>query len=239
MFRNLILVLLLALSFDVSAAKYLQITTDLLDDDANGICEDQTIGSAGNLTLDGTLVEDGVGILNEAQIISIESAGNLSGVTFTVSCTDADGVATTEAVTGPNNSTVKTTNHCETVTQIAVDGAVGTNVEIGALAADGMVTESVRLDHRQTPFNATLAVELSAGTGTFGVQYSVDLPNGTYAQSYLHTGSWRDAQGLDPDDNTATGEDNVAFPVRAVRGLVTTGSTTGVYKFTFIQGDAR
>jgi hypothetical protein len=233
-----ILFALLFFSMSASADVDVRIVTNVLANDSDGIAEDQTTAGADDLTLDGDLVDSGVAYLPEAQIISIESTGNLSGVTFTVTGKDADYADVSEDVTGPNNATVKTTNHFLTVSNIAVDGAVGTNVEVGALAADGMVTRHIQVEPKRQGYPMTLGVELSAGTGTFGYQYSIDKPNaGYYAQSYQHSGSWRDAVGLDPDTNTATGEDNIIAPIRAVRGLVTTGSTTGVYVFKALQGD--
>lgn len=232
--KRLLIAMLVAFATSVSAAPVL-ITTNVLANDANGIAEDQTLVGAGNLTLDGALASDQ---LPEAQRISFESTGNLSGVTFTVTCRDSDQVSYTEDIAGPNNGTVTTTGYCKYVTQIAADGAVGTNVEVGVLAANGMATRTIKMDMRKDP-RVSLGVELSAGTGTFGLQYSLDNPSGSYDSTFQNDASWRDAVALDPDTNTATGEDNIIAPVQAVRGLVTTGSTTGVYKFKVIQADPR
>lgn len=212
------------------------ITTSALDDDPNGIAEDQTTVGAGDLTLNGALVSSGTATMAEAQIVSIESTGNLSAITFTVTGTDADGTIISEDVTGPNAATVTSAAYFKTVTQIAVDAAVGTNVEVGVAASNGMVTRSVTTSWWHAPFNVSLSVELVTDTGTFGAQYTVDKPDGSYATSFATDANWRDAQGLDPDTNTATGDDNIVVPVRAVRGKVTTATATGVYKFTFLQG---
>lgn len=104
-----------------------------LTPDPNGLCVDQTAGGAGNLTLNGALVTNGVYDTGDdlGHQISIESTGNLSGVTFTITGTNISGEAISEGVTGPNNSTVESSKFFKTVTQVAVDGAVGTNVELG------------------------------------------------------------------------------------------------------------
>lgn len=234
------LVLLLTSSFSLAAPAPIDvtITTQILANDANGVAEDQTLGAAGNLTLDGDLCNGGICTFPESQRLSFESTGTLSGVDLTVTCRDNDGVTLTETLAGPDNETVTTAIYCYQVTQIAADGAIGTAIEAGPLAANGMITRTVAVDNRSAPFNMSLSAELSAGTGTFGAQYSVDTYKAGTSPSY-NAANWRDARSLDPDTNTATGDDNIIAPVKAVRGRVTVGSTTGVYKFTFLQGDPK
>jgi len=95
--------------------------------DRDGVCAAQTAAGAGNLSLNGTTA----GTLDIARHLSIYSAANLSALTFTVTGTDRNGDALTEAITGPNATTVYGEKNFKTVTQVAVSGAVGTNVEIG------------------------------------------------------------------------------------------------------------
>lgn len=140
-----------------------------LTPDPNGIFEDQTTGGAGNLTLDGALVSDGSWTSSDgtAHQISFESAGDISGVTITITGTDADDNAITEDVTGPNATTVESSSYFKTVTQIAVDGAVGTNMEGGPV--DELVTNTIPLDHYRS--EAALGIDLS-GTANFTVQHT-------------------------------------------------------------------
>ena len=70
---------------------------------ATKIAAAQTLGGAGNMTLTGSAVNDGS---NMASTVTLTSTGNISGVTFTVTGTDASGSAATEDITGPNNNTV-------------------------------------------------------------------------------------------------------------------------------------
>jgi hypothetical protein len=91
----------------------------------------QTLGGAGNMTLTGSSVNDGS---NMASTVTLTSTGNISGVTFTVTGTDASGSAATEDITGPNNNTVTGSTAFLTVTQIAADGAVATNTSAGFTA---------------------------------------------------------------------------------------------------------
>ena len=94
----------------------------------------QTLGGAGNFTLANTTVG------NLPQTITFTSTGNISGVEMTITGTDLNGDAQTEAINGPNNNTVTSTNKFLTVTQVAADAAVGTNTSIGIT---GTVTEGI------------------------------------------------------------------------------------------------
>lgn len=66
-----------------------------------------------------------------ARYVTLYSSGNLSGLTFTISGEENGGELVTEAIVGPNNSTVTTVRRYRAISQIAVSGTVGTNVEAG------------------------------------------------------------------------------------------------------------
>lgn len=206
--------------------------TATLTDDANGIAEDQTTGGAADLVLDGVLVTDGIATAAEAQIVSIEGAGNSSGITFTISGTDADGNDQSQTITGPNAATVKTTAFFKTVSQISASGAVTGNVEVGWLEADGAVTKSIVTNWRQSPYNQGLFVVIT-GTLTATIQHTEDDPEGTFTNTFSTDATWRATTGLAAI--TATDEDVINFPVRAVRGIIT-AYTSGTLKLTTIQG---
>ena len=110
---------------DVKAV-FIEADTDALD--ADGICASQTSGAtASTLTINGAKASGGVATLNSARQITLASAANLADKTFTITGTDANGDALTESLTGPNNSTVTSTKHFLTVTEIAfTDGTSGT-----------------------------------------------------------------------------------------------------------------
>lgn len=145
--------------------------------DPNGICAAQTTGGAGNLTINGVLASGGVATLPIAGHVSITSTGNLSSLTFTVYGTLRNGVSASEAVTGPNNSTVVTSLNFKTVIQVAVSGTVGTNVEVGtANSLDGPWVVLERHDtsghachiHKSSDANFTFDVE-TTGDNVFAV----------------------------------------------------------------------
>ena len=88
----------------------------------------QTTAGAGDFNLTSSSVSDGS---NMATTVTLTSAGNISGVNFTITGTDENGDAVTETRTGPNANTVTTTEAFLTVTGVSVDAAVGTNTSVG------------------------------------------------------------------------------------------------------------
>lgn len=243
MFRWIPFLFLLLFASLSNAAVYEIIETAVLDDDPDSIATSQSAVGAGSLTIDGALASGGTATLPEAQKVRITSAGNDSGVTFTITGTDADGTTINEDVTGANASTADSTQYFKTITDVATDGATGSTVTVGTEADLGMVTRSVDKLRFRNNAKITLSAELVAGTGTFGFQHTVDNPSGTYTDSFSVDANWissGDSGGdLDPSTDTDGGENGINFHVRAVRGLVSTGSATGQYKFVVIQGDNR
>lgn len=203
-----------------------------LTPDTNGVCVDQTAGGAANLTITGALATDGVATMSDdlAHRLSIESAGNLSAVTFTITGTDVDGHAQTEAVTGPNATTVESTSYFKTVTQVAVDGAVGTNVEIGPV--DEAVGPTVVVDYRMKDFEASLGLDI---TGTINMDVEVTLDPvfgaGVYPQQVC---TWKNHSVL--AGVTATANDNLEYPPRAVRVVLNSYTAGAVFDFHLIHG---
>ena len=123
-----------------AAAQALVINGAASDASANNICTSQTPSGAGNLTLNGTLVNATTGTANiyatysTPRRVYITSAGNDSGRTFTVTGTvitvlGATGV--TETVTGADTSTVSTTNVFSTVSSVAISGSAAAGVTVG------------------------------------------------------------------------------------------------------------
>ncbi|MGY9058453.1 MAG: flagellar basal body rod C-terminal domain-containing protein [Candidatus Puniceispirillales bacterium] len=99
--------------------------------DQDGLVENQTIGSAGNLTISGALSTKASTLLNS--LITISSVNNNASDTFTITGTDIDGVVQTETITGVNNNTVTGTKVFKTVTQIASNGATS-GINVGTIS---------------------------------------------------------------------------------------------------------
>ena len=100
--------------------------------DADGVCASQTPGGAGNLTINGALASGGTVTFDEPRQVTIAGTGNEAGKTFTITGTDETGAAASEAIAGPNNSTVTTTTYFATVTQVAVDAGTAAAVTVGS-----------------------------------------------------------------------------------------------------------
>lgn len=204
------------------------ITKSLTAADAAGVCASQTPGGAGNLTINGTFASGGVATLNTQRLVGITSAGNASGVTFTVVGTNWEGIAVTETITGPNISTVSTTIDFLTVTQVSVSGAPGVAVTVGTTAIGS--TQWVTLDQHVNPVSTGLFIEVT-GTINVTVQYT---GSNIIPLSALTAGNvvWTNHPNL--TSKTAATDSNTGFPAAAVRMMVNSG--TGSAKFIVRQG---
>jgi predicted DNA-binding ribbon-helix-helix protein len=116
-----------------------------------------------------TAYSEGVGGVR----IAIDSAGDVSSVVFTVYGTDQDGIARTETITGVTTSAVNSVTFWRTITRIAADAAVGSNVFVGAI--DQIVSETLPLNWRNN-YSATFVVDI---TGT--LQYDIEESNSEMA----------------------------------------------------------
>lgn len=101
-------------------------------DDDDSVCQAQTTGGAGNLTINGVDASGGVATMEAGRLVSITSTGNLSAINFTITGTNSNKNASdSQTIAGPNNNTVYTTKYFNDVTQVAVSASVGTNVKVG------------------------------------------------------------------------------------------------------------
>lgn len=104
--------------------------------DADGICASQTPSGAGDLTLNGALVTDGVGYPQPSTSVGgarirITAVGNESGNIFTITGFDENGRPISEAVTGPNATTADTSAYFSSVTSVSIDGAAADAITVG------------------------------------------------------------------------------------------------------------
>ena len=112
-----------------------QFATDITATATATIAALQTLGGAGNMTLTGAAAT--FGGTGSSQKVSLTCGADMSTVTFTITGTDSKGVTQSEALTGPNATTVFSTKFYNTVTQIAASAAVGTNTSAGVLGGAG------------------------------------------------------------------------------------------------------
>jgi len=101
------------------------------DADPDGISVSAQVANQTNLVLGGALASGGSVTLTVPRLVTITSVGNDTGFAFTVTGTDADGTAQTEAITGGNNSTKTGTKFFKTITQITPAGDPASTVTAG------------------------------------------------------------------------------------------------------------
>ena len=103
----------------------------------NGLTTAASISGAAALTLNGALIADSKYTTgdNIGQVITILSAGDDSGITFTIVGTDANGDALTEIVTGANAGTASSSGYFNTVDSITTSASSAGNVSAGVLGA--------------------------------------------------------------------------------------------------------
>ncbi len=185
------------------------------------VAQDQQLAAAGDLTLDGTLVVDGVAQLGSQRRVILESAGNISATNFTVTGTDDSGAIISETLAGPNATTVPTELNFSTVTQIAADAAFATDVEIGT--DDVGASQTVPLDQYLTPFNVSLALVIT-GTVDVTVEFTFDDIFGDFPGPH----SWTPH----PDLTNITADADATFisPVSACRLLTNSGDGEAVLR---------
>lgn len=204
------------------------VTVQLDTADADGIAQAQQLVGAGDLVLNGALVSGGVATLDAQRRVYLDSAGNLSGVTFTVYGTDNQGHSISESLVGPNTTPVNTLLDFLTVTRIAASAAVGTNVTAGTGALGS--SAPIPVDQYLTPTNIGLGVTVS-GTVNFTVQHTFD---DIFAAGDYGPFTWFDHPTIDGD--TADVDGNYAAPPRAIRLLMNSG--TGTATLAVIQAGA-
>lgn len=204
--------------------------------DRDGVAKAQTTAGATALVLNGALVPSvQVGLSAVAQLgaginrtVSIYSAADLSGITFTVDGYDANGAAITEDVTGPTaGATVYSTALFNQVTSVTPDGAVGTAVEIGSGTTGA--TNWYTVDYFQDPANIALWLQITA-TLSATVQMTPDDLNGSATP---HTFNHAYLTAITSDAASA-----LNYPARGVRALINSSSGSGALVFTIIQAGA-
>lgn len=131
--------------------------------------------ATGTVTLNGSLVSNGVATLDQPRRVLFTSAGNDSGITFTVYGTDWNNMPVNEVVTGANATTTYTVYDFKTVTSVVASGASAGTVSIGTngIASSRPVFLDLYADsstYIQTDTGGSSAI-------TYSIQLSGDNPN--------------------------------------------------------------
>lgn len=185
------------------------------DDDANGFGDDLQDSAAGVFTLTANNAADSL-----AHFVTIlgNAGTNHSGKTFTLTGTDANGVAQTENMAGPNGvATVTSTKYFLTLTALVVDSTTGTDsFDIGW--TDDIVGPTYPLDWK-SPYAANIYVDIS-GTIDFDIQQTFDNVLAGDAPSWVAI-SALDSKTADTYGNPAIG----ATAIRLLLNSLTSGAT--------------
>jgi hypothetical protein len=130
-----------------SDIKATTITADTVALDADGISTAASVGNNAALTIGGALADSGSVTLSHGRIVTILSAGNDSGISFTVVGTDVNGDSQTETITGANAGTATGSKYFLTIASITAVGNPAGNVSAGinASAADVIFAGRSRL----------------------------------------------------------------------------------------------
>lgn len=111
----------------------------------------QSRGSAGNLTINGSMVRSGVGYFLQPTVPAIFAAANNSGVTFTITGTDRYGAALVQSFAGPTAGSFSEPStgdtYFSTITQISTNAATVGTVSVGSrqIASFGSRLEELQL----------------------------------------------------------------------------------------------
>jgi len=169
--------------------------------DVDSICTAATPGSAGNMTINSTLKNNGICTMDVPRHLSITSDGNDTGVTFTITGTNRYGAALTETITGPSSTTVTGVENFATVTQVAISGAGTGSISVGTSSSAQF--QWVPVDYR------------------IGVQYSTNANISAGSAFVDIEGTLENPFGASFDERTAVTQDVADGPVRAIRCAVT------------------
>jgi hypothetical protein len=102
-----------------------------------------------------------------ARKIGITSAGNDTGVTFTLTGTDPDGKAQTEDITGASGDIAESVGYYQTLSSVATDGATAAGITVGTV--DEFSTQTCPMDH-----GASDAITISLERFTSAIDVSVE-----------------------------------------------------------------
>jgi|TARA_R110000751_G_scaffold2669_4_gene14301 hypothetical protein len=182
-------------------------------------------GGAQSFTLNGDITAGGVLVVQElAYIIAFTCAANDSGRTLTITGTDADGAAQTEAVTGGNAGVVVSAKFFRSISGITTDADTAGAIEIGTVATTLVAqTPTYALDIYQP--DTSVAVNVS-GTINYTLLKCFERPTAGDSLNLV-------AGGL----AAGTGDRNTAYtgPTGGIRLQINTYSNGATASMTIAQ----
>ena len=210
-------------------ARPVVITKALATAAADNIAQSQALAAAGDLTLNGTTVVDGVAVLDTQRRVLLTSGGNDSAIIFTVYGTLDSGVAISETLAGGNGGAVATQQDFKRVTRIAASGAVATTIEAGTngVGSSPWFVLNAQID----PFYVGAQFNVLSGTGSWALELTDDevlRPIPIYQPGFDQTQpipspyAWTGMSAM-----AAATQGVVNHPCRAARLTVNSGTGTG------------
>lgn len=204
---------------------------------ANNICQSQTPGAAGALTLNGSAVSGGIATLDIARRVLITPAANETGHNFVITGQDRNGNVISETLAGTNATAFPSLLDYLKVTSVTISAAatgaltVGTN---GTAATPWML-----LDYLTANFLVGYFVDLQGQAANVDIQVTADEIDSAAGAAKPNPVAFTPptpfgvASGTGLSANTIIGS---TIPARACRLFVNSGATTGSgIKFTAIQ----
>jgi len=115
--------------------------------DPNGVSTIAAVGNNAALTINGALASGGSVTNASGRQVTILSAGDDDGISFTIVGTDVNGASLTESLTGADDGTATSAGYFKTITSITAVGDPAGNVTAGinANAADVIFAGRTRL----------------------------------------------------------------------------------------------
>lgn len=214
----------------MAGAGYLKrLSLQLVAPVSNGVALSQSRGSAGNLTINGSLATAGVATFDVARRVGIISSGNDSALSFTITGTDRNGRAQTEILLGANVGTVQTKRDFLTVSNVATSGATAANVTVGTTGTAS--TAPYIVDYFATTANYTAIVENAGGS-----TYSIEAANDDVSPDYdltLANPAWATVPNFSGISTTGNTLGTIQGPFVMLRLTVTAGTTPVNARFAF------
>lgn len=193
----------------------------------------QTPTGAGALALDGSYVNlgSGIAVMPNATAVKviITSAGDNSGVQFTVVGTNQNNALTTETLPGPNAGSVTTTNYFLTVISVSVSAATAGAVSVGSSA----LASSAWVNFDTWSLSQTSIQVDVLGIANYTVQQTLDDPNSPTNPVAPIAMQWINHPDVNLVNATSTAQSNYGYIPAYARVLLNSGS--GSVRATFTQ----
>jgi len=195
----------------------IEINMDLADVDDDGVFQNQTLGGAGNFTLNGAGVVSAEWVTPDlfAKQIGFASTGNISAVNFTIFGYEDRNktIPISETIAGPNNNTVETTNYFYSIQSVSASGVVGTNTKAGAVnkaISQIIPTKRTYSDRNERQIGLSFIV-----TGT--IDYTVQQTNDNIQSLTNRNFNWLDHDDSDLVNATISKNGNYIAIAQAMR----------------------